>query len=57
MPDEPMWATCSDAERVPAPLAPDAPDPGGVEFGCGHGTFTGALPPDHYGLVGQNPTS
>ncbi|HBJ85958.1 MAG TPA: class I SAM-dependent methyltransferase [Verrucomicrobiales bacterium] len=40
MPDEEMWATFFDADRIMTQLGFDAPTSDVVEFGCGYGTFT-----------------
>ena len=40
MPDEEMWATFFDADRILTQLRLDDPAAAVVEFGCGFGTFT-----------------
>ncbi len=40
MPDEDMWASFFDADRILTQLGFDDPKADVVEFGCGYGTFT-----------------
>lgn len=40
MPDEELWATFFDADRILTELGFDDPSADVVEFGCGYGTFT-----------------
>lgn len=40
MPEEQMWASFFDADRILSQLKVDDPNADVVEFGCGYGTFT-----------------
>jgi len=51
MPDEDMWATFFDADRILTQLGFDDPMADVAEFGCGYGTFTVAAAARTCGMV------